>query len=92
MMSFITEHATGKILETNTATRNGIPVGKVTGLITTFVPDRPFDSRNLPARFERTAFQKTIENQIERGNRPIRLLSEHTDLIGGFPIDQVRAP
>jgi HK97 family phage prohead protease len=85
----ILEHITGKITETAEATRNGIPVGKVSGLITTFVPSRPFDSRNLPKRFESTAFENTLQTHRERGDRPIRLLHEHTELIGGFPIEGV---
>jgi HK97 family phage prohead protease len=83
------EHATGRILEANEATRDGVKVGKVTGLITTFTPERPFDSRNLPRRFEQNAFAETIKNHRERGNRPIRMMLEHVDLIGGFPIDSV---
>jgi HK97 family phage prohead protease len=83
------EYSHGRILEANEGTRDGVKVGKVTGLITTFVPDRPMDSRNLPRRFEKNAFEETLRNHRERGNRPIRMLFEHVDLIGGFPIDSV---
>ena len=80
----------GKVVDCQEAAdRNGVPVGRVSGLLTTFVPNRPFDSRALPARFERDAFDATIANHKERGNRPIRFLHEHMDLIGGFPIDMV---
>jgi len=85
----ILESTTGKILEVNETTRNGVKVGKVSGLITTFEPNRPFDSRNLPKRFERTAFQATLETHRDRGNRPVKLKLEHVELIGGFPLDGI---
>jgi HK97 family phage prohead protease len=85
----ILETTTGKITEATEFERNGVPVGRVSGLITTFVPDRPFESRLLPVRFERTAFDQSIKTHRERGNRPIRLKNEHMKLIGGFPIDMV---
>ena len=83
------EHISGHIVETQEATRNGQPVGRVSGLLTTFVPDRPVDSRNLPKRFERTAFDATLAEHKARGDRPVRLLLEHTELIGGFPLEMI---
>jgi HK97 family phage prohead protease len=87
----IVEHVTGRIDETQEATRNGQPVGRVSGLLTTFKPDRPFDSRALPERFESGAFEETLKTHRERNNRPIRMLLEHDPraLLGGFPIDMV---
>jgi HK97 family phage prohead protease len=85
----ILEFSTGKITETQEAERNGQPVGRVSGLLTTYIPNRPFDTRRLPKRFSQGAFEETIQSHRDRDNRPIRMMLEHTDLIGGFPIDMV---
>jgi HK97 family phage prohead protease len=82
----IIEYAAGKIEEAKEATMNGVKVGKVTGYITTFNPQRPTDTRDLP-KFSEKAFEATIADHIRRDNRPVRMYSEHETLMGGFPVD-----
>jgi len=84
----IIEYAAGRIEEAKEATMNGVKVGLVTGYITTFAPNRPTDSRDLP-QFSEAAFEATIKNHTDRGDRPIRMFSEHSEQIGGFPINTV---
>ncbi len=93
MDKFLQESGLGYVTEARTTTNGGVEVGSLTGLATTYIPERPFDSRNLPKRFEKTAFDKTIEAHKARNDRPIRILREHVsgDLIGGAPISEVHA-
>jgi len=65
--------------------RNGVEVGIIEGLASTFEKDRGNDVI-MPG-----AFAMTIAAHKEN-NRPIRMLRQHRDenLIGGFPIDEVR--
>jgi HK97 family phage prohead protease len=87
----IIQNGSGRIMEClEAANRNGVPVGKVTGLLTTFVPNRPFDNRRLPVRFEKNAFDATLATHKARGDRPVRLNHEHRTLIGGFPLADIK--
>lgn len=87
----IIQNGLGKIVDCReAANRNDVPVGKVAGLLTTFEPFRPFDNRRLPVRFEKTAFDATLATHKARGDRPVRLLFEHADLIGGFPLADIK--
>ena len=74
-----------EVKEVKQITRNGVEVGIVEGLGSTFDLDRG-DDIILPG-----AFTETLARHRET-NRPVRMLFQHwTDnLIGGFPIDQVR--
>ena len=64
---------------------NGVRIGRINGLASTFDRDRG-DDVILPG-----AFTQTLERH-RKANRPIRMLFQHRSefLMGGFPIDSVR--
>lgn len=78
----------GKITEAKERSRNGVPVGTVSGYIATWDVDRG-DWSGIRDKFLPGAFLESIERH-KKTDRQIRLKDMHGRTIGGFPIDTVR--
>ncbi len=75
-------------IETKQTEVNGVPVGVIKGMASTF---GNVDLQNDVINFG--AFAKTIESHKSRHDRPIRMFLGHdrsAGAIGGFPIDKVK--
>lgn len=79
----------GAATASTVVTRSGVEVGRFAGLLATWEPDTG-GSLGIPDRFTRGAFSASLAEHRARGDRPVRLKLEHTELIGRFPIDRVR--
>ncbi len=74
-------------IETKKIEINGVPVGVIKGLASTFGNIDKTDDIVEPG-----AFTKTLKEHKKRHDRPIRMLFMHdrAEVIGGFPIDKVK--
>ena len=78
-----TKQFNGHIVEVKQETRNGVPVGIITGYIATWDIDRGND-KFLPG-----AFLDSINEHKLKNSRQIRFKDSHRKTVGGFPIDKV---
>jgi len=78
----------GRIIELKQETREGEPVGLISGLIATFDIDRG-DFFGRRDQFVKGAFLKSIAEHKARDNRQVRFKDQHGRTIGGFPIEGV---
>ena len=73
------------VTECKEENRNGVSVGIIEGFASTWELDEGDDI------IRRGAFEQTIREHIDRDNRQVRMLRQHTKtLIGGFPIQSVK--
>lgn len=84
-----TKYMGGHVVETKQTERNGVPIGIIEGYTATWDVDRgsPWQP---PDQFVRGAFSKAIQRHKDNGNRQVRVMWEHRELMGGIPIDTVR--
>ncbi len=86
-MSIETKYFGGKVREIKEEDRNGQPVGILAGYGATWDIDRgQFGIRD---QFVRGAFTESLREHQAKG-RQIRLKNQHYELIGGFPIENMR--
>jgi hypothetical protein len=80
-MSYELKHIGGMVTEAKEVVeRDGVRLGQIEGFIATWDLDEGFD------RFKQGAFKQSLVEHKRRHRRPVRLLSQHHTLIGGWPI------
>ncbi len=80
-MSYELKHIGGIVTEAKEVVeRDGVRLGQIEGFIATWDLDEGFD------RFKQGAFKQSLKEHKRRHRRPVRLLSQHHTLIGGWPI------
>ncbi|MCH7761365.1 HK97 family phage prohead protease, partial [candidate division TA06 bacterium] len=81
----ITRHS---IIEVKESKRNGVPVGIVSGYLSTWQPDTG-GRFGVPDQFVPGAWAESLAEHRRRGDRQVRLKDHHGRTIGGFPIETV---
>ncbi len=76
------------IIEVKESKRNGVPVGIVSGYLSTWQPDTG-GRFGVPDQFVPGAWLESIADHRKRGDRQVRLKDHHGRTIGGFPIDTI---
>lgn len=80
----------GEIIETKEMVVNGVNVGVIRGYIATWEPDARPGIYGVKDRIMRGAYAASIQEHKARNNRQVRLKNQHYQVIGGFPIENVR--
>ena len=78
----------GHIIAVKQEDRNGVQIGIVEGLLAAWSLDRG-DMFGTRDQFKKGAFIESILSHIQR-RRQVRMLYQHDDLIGGFPVEFLR--
>jgi len=77
----------GEIVETKQVEINGVPIGIVRGHVATWRADNSNGIFGVPDRIIRGAYIASLQEHKSRSDRQIRLKDNHTNIIGGFPIE-----
>lgn len=83
------KYRSGAVREVKQGSRNGEPVGIVSGYLATWDADTG-GVFGMPDRFIRGAFTATLEDHKRRNNRQVRLKDLHHRVVGGFPLETMR--
>jgi HK97 family phage prohead protease len=83
------ERTFGHLVESKRTTRNGEPIGLVSGYLATWEPDTG-GKFGIPDQFVRGAFTASLADHRARGDRQVRLKDHHGKTVGGFPIETVK--